>query len=78
MRGTTAEVLQISPDGLRLRAGGSEYVLSFESFPAFENAPVAHVLNVAMPDASHVGWPDLGVRIALDALEAVDPLAFLK
>jgi hypothetical protein len=77
-REATAEVLQIAPNGLRLRAGGTEYLLAYAAFPAFENAPVAHALNVVMPDSAHLRWPDLGVTIPLDALEAVDPLAFLK
>lgn len=77
-RTTPAEVLQISPDGLRVKAGGREYRLSFERFPAFASAPVGDVLSVEMPDSDHLRWPGLDVTIALGSLEAVDPLAFLR
>jgi hypothetical protein len=73
-----AEVLQISPDGLRVRAGDREYTLAFARHPALETAPITGVLHVEMPDSGHLLWPDLGVTIAIDTLEPLDPLWFLK
>ncbi|HEV8199983.1 MAG TPA: DUF2442 domain-containing protein [Candidatus Polarisedimenticolia bacterium] len=72
-----AEVVQISPDGLKVRAGSQEYFLDYGHFPWLENAPVGHVLNVELSDPDHLRWPDLNVEIDLEALTPLDPLAFL-
>ena len=73
----TAEVVQISPDGLKLRAGGQEYFLDYGCFPWLENAPIGHVLNVELSDPDHLRWPDLNAEIDLESLQPLDPLAFL-
>ncbi|HET8947709.1 MAG TPA: DUF2442 domain-containing protein [Candidatus Polarisedimenticolia bacterium] len=78
VRAARAEVLQIAPDGLKVRAESREYFLDYARFPWLENAPVGQVLNVQMLDAVHLCWPDLGREIALESLTPLDPLAFLR
>jgi hypothetical protein len=76
-RAAGAEVVQIAPDGLKVRAGSQEYFLDYRDFPWLENAPVGHVLHVDLSDPDHLRWPDLNVEIDLGALTPLDPLAFL-
>jgi len=78
VRPPKAEVLQIAPDGLKVRAERREYFLEYERFPWLEAAPVGQVLNVKMLDPVHLCWPDLGMEIALEPLTPIDPLAFLR
>ena len=59
------EVTNISKHGLWLFTADSEHFLSFDEFPWFRAAPVAHILNVEEPTSGHYHWPDLDVDLSL-------------
>lgn len=67
---STAEVVNISAEGLLLAVNGRDYHLAHEQFPWFQQAPVEHVFNVQLLHGHHLHWPDLGVDLELDGLNA--------
>ncbi|HME69819.1 MAG TPA: DUF2442 domain-containing protein [Myxococcota bacterium] len=66
------EVTNVSKHGFWLLVRGEELFASFECFPWFREAPVGHILNVEMPTAHHLYWPDLDVDLAVDSLKNPD------
>jgi len=64
-----AEVLNVSPHGFWLYAGGREYFLGFDSFPWFRKASVAQLFNVELSHGQHFYWPELDVDLDLDRIE---------
>lgn len=63
------EVTNISKHGFWLLLGGRELFLPFAEFPWFRNVPIAKVLNVELPHAHHLYWPDLDVDLAVESIE---------
>jgi hypothetical protein len=64
-----AEVTHISKHGFWLLVGGKELFLPFSKFPWFKRAPVSAILNVEVPYAGHLYWPDLDVDLAVESIE---------
>jgi hypothetical protein len=63
------EVTNISKHGFWLLLGERELFLPFEEFPWFRDAPIAKLLNVELPHARHLYWPDLDVDLAVESIE---------
>ncbi len=63
------EVTNISKHGFWLLLGERELFLSFEHFPWFRDVPVGKLLNVELPQAHHLYWPDLDVDLAVDSID---------
>jgi Protein of unknown function (DUF2442) len=63
------EVTNVSKHGFWLLIGDSERFVPFEQFPWFRDAPIGHLLNVRLPSAHHLYWPDLDVDIAVESLD---------
>ncbi len=74
------EVTQISPNGVWLIAADTEYFLSYEDYPWFENATVSQIHNVQLTQGFHLRWPDLDVDLELDSLVHPQqyPLKYVK
>jgi hypothetical protein len=64
-----AEVLNVSPHGFWLFAGGKEYFLGFDDFPWFREASVKQIFNVEFSHGEHLYWPELDVDLDLDRVE---------
>ena len=64
-----AEVLNVSPHGFWLLAGGSEYFLDFDKFPWFRSASVDQLFKVEFSHGQHLFWPDLDVDLDLERIE---------
>jgi len=80
-RGTNTsdvEVKDVSEEGFCLRIGGERLRVSYDEFPWFRNAPLAHVLHVTMPHADSVRWPDLDIDLAVESIRHPDhfPLVY--
>ena len=75
---SAVEVLNISPHGFWLYAGGGEHFLPFEKFPWFREARISEILNVELLHASHLHWPELDVDLTLGSIEDPDsyPLVY--
>src|SRR5437867_7718475 len=58
-----------SRHGFWVLVGGRELFLPFKQFPWFKDAPVAQLLNVALPHPTHVYWPDLDVDLSIESIE---------
>ena len=64
-----AEIQDITRHGIWLFAKGREFLLPFESYPWFKNAPISAVYNVRLLHQSHLYWPDLDVDLDIASLE---------
>ncbi len=63
------EVANISAHGFWLLIGDRELFVPFDKFPWFRDAPVGQILNVQLPQAHHLYWPDLDVDLAVESIE---------
>jgi hypothetical protein len=63
------EVTNISKHGFWILIREREMFLPFEHFPWFKDAPVGALLNVEMPGADHLYWPDLDVDLSVESVE---------
>jgi hypothetical protein len=64
-----ADVTNISRHGFWLFVDDREFLLPFEIFPWFKDAPVQQILNVERPRDGHLYWPDLDVDLTIDAIQ---------
>lgn len=71
-RSSGTEVTNISEHGLWLLTSDGEYLLPYEDFPWFKEAPVGKILNVQEPSQGHFYWPDLDVYLGVDSIEHPD------
>lgn len=63
------EVTNVSAHGFWVLVGERELFVSFESFPFFRDASIAHILNVEHPGLDHLHWPDLDVDLSIASIE---------
>ncbi len=66
---SAAEVTNVSKHGFWLLIEGREVFLSFKYFPWFRDASIGELLNVTMPHAHHLHWPELDVDLTIEAVE---------
>jgi hypothetical protein len=69
--GTTiseVEVTNVSAHGFWLLLRGGEYFVPFAEFPWFRDAPIGKLLNVTLPAAHRLYWPDLDVDLAVESI----------
>jgi hypothetical protein len=77
---SNVEVTQISPNGIWILVNDTEYFLSYEEFPWFEEGTIAKIHNVQLLHSFHLRWPDLDVDLDLKSLKNTDqyPLIWKK
>jgi hypothetical protein len=63
------EVLNVSPHGFWLMAGGREHFLDFDQFPWFRRATLEQLFAVQLFHEDHLHWPELDVDLDLDRIE---------
>ncbi len=68
-RTSRVEVTNVSKHGFWLLIGRQERFVPFEQFPWFREAPIGRLLNVELPTAHHLYWPDLDVDIAVESID---------
>jgi uncharacterized protein DUF2442 len=66
---SAVEVTNISRHGFWLLLDGRELFIPFKDFPWFKEVPVGKLLNVVLPHAHHLYWPDLDVDLAVESIE---------
>ena len=69
--GTTTsdvEVHDVAEDGFWLRIGRERLRVPYAEFPWFRGARLDQVLNVTMPHADSVRWPDLDIDLAVESI----------
>ncbi len=62
------EVTNVSAHGFWLLVAEAEYFVPFAEFPWFREAPIGKLLNVTMPAAHHLHWPDLDIDLAVESI----------
>lgn len=68
-RTSPVEVTNVSVHGFWILIENNEHFLSFEQFPWFRDAPIGRLVNVELPSAQHLYWPDLDVDLAVESIE---------
>ena len=68
-RTSDVEITNVSKHGFWILIGGEERFIAFKQFPWFRDAPIGHLLNVELPSAHHLYWPDLDVDIAVESID---------
>lgn len=68
-RTSAAEVTNVSKHGFWVLIGTKERFVPFEQFPWFRNAAIGQLLNVELPSAHHLYWPDLDVDLAVESID---------
>ena len=68
-RTSDVEVTNVSKHGFWLLIGEKERFVAFEQFPWFRDARIGHLLNVELPSALHLYWPDLDVDVAVESID---------
>lgn len=63
------EVTNICPVGLRLMYAGEEYLLRYDDFPWFLEAPIQKVFRVIEEKSGHLRWPELDIELSLDSIK---------
>ena len=73
------EVTQISRNGIWLLAQDTEYFLSYEDFPWFQEAKVAQIHHVNLLHDFHLCWPDLDVDLDIKSFKNIEhyPLVYV-
>jgi len=62
------EVTNISRYGFWLWLEKEELFLPFADFPWFQNAAIGKILNVQLPSANHLYWPELDIDLAVESI----------
>ncbi|MBU1242979.1 DUF2442 domain-containing protein [Myxococcota bacterium] len=62
------ELKQVTDLGLQIRTRRGEFLLSFEDFPWFLDAPITALRNVEEPVPGHYHWPELDVDLTDEML----------
>ncbi|MBN2148155.1 MAG: DUF2442 domain-containing protein [Anaerolineales bacterium] len=72
-------ITNIECDGFWLLTGDSEFFVSFDEYPDFQNATVAQIHDF-LSSGDHFHWPALDIDIDLDALKHPDrfPLKYRR
>jgi len=68
-RTSPVEVTNVSKHGFWLLIGDRERFVAFDKFPWFREAPIGYLLNVELPTANHLYWPDLDLDVAVESID---------
>jgi hypothetical protein len=63
------EVTNVSQHGFWILVDGRELFLPFKKFPWFKKAQLSQVLNVELPQPSHLFWPELDIDLDVESIE---------
>lgn len=66
---SSAEVTNVSTNGIWLFLDQRELFLPFAQFPWFEHATIQQISRVDRPSPHHLYWPDLDIDLAVDSLD---------
>ena len=75
---STVEVTQISSNGIWILVNDTEYFLTYQEFPWFENGTMSEIHHVQLLHGFHLRWPDLDVYLHLESLKNIEkyPLVY--
>lgn len=62
------EVTNVSIHGMWVLLKDRELFMSFDQFPWFKEAPIAHLVHVELPSENHLYWPDLDVDLDVESI----------
>lgn len=65
---SAVEVANVSRHGFWLLVAETEHFVPFKEFPWFREAKIGQLLNVELPSAHHLYWPDLDIDLAVESI----------
>ena len=65
----SVSVENITPFGIWLFVKGTEYFLSYEQYPYFQDQSLSSIQNVQLLHECHLYWPQLDVDLEIDNFE---------
>ncbi len=65
----SASVENITPFGIWLHVKGTEYFLSYQDYPYFQDQVLRAIQDVQLLHGCHLYWPQLDVDLEIDNLE---------
>jgi hypothetical protein len=65
---SVVEVLNVSPHGFWLLAGGKEFFLGADNFPWFRGVTLKQLFNVELHHQDHLYWPELDIDLDLERI----------
>lgn len=65
----SAEVQDISRNGIWLLIQGKEYFLAYADYPWFKEATLSAIYNLKLIRGTRLHWPDLDVDLELESLQ---------
>ena len=68
----SAEVLGVTPHGVWILVGDTEYHLPFQQYPWFAKATIEQILAVELHHGGHLRWDALDVDLHVDVLASPD------
>ena len=68
-RTSDVEVTNVSRQGFQVLLGDRELFVSFAEFPWFRDASIGQLVEVSLPHAGHLYWPQLDVDLAVESIE---------
>ncbi|MEO7761489.1 MAG: DUF2442 domain-containing protein [Casimicrobiaceae bacterium] len=66
------KITNVSKHGFWLLIEQRERFVSFDHFPWFREASIGHLLNVKLPSAHHLYWPDLDIDISVESIDHLE------
>jgi hypothetical protein len=68
----SAEIQNISNQGIWILINGQEFFMPFKKFPWFLNATIQQIYNLEFFHGKHLHWPSLDVDIEVESLKHPD------
>ena len=68
-RTSAPEVTNVSEHGFWVLIEDHEKFLAFKDFPWFRDVPIGKLLDVRLPHAGHLYWPELDVDLAIGSID---------
>lgn len=66
---SSVEVSNVSRHGFWLLIEERELFVSFSEFPWFRETTIGQLVDVSLPHAGHLHWPQLDVDLAVESIE---------
>lgn len=68
----SAEIQNISTQGIWILVNDQEYFMSFIEFPWFLKATIEQIYNIELFHGKHLHWPELEIDIDIESFKHLD------
>ncbi|MDB6063662.1 MAG: integron cassette protein [Verrucomicrobiaceae bacterium] len=71
------QITRISSLGIWLKAHDKKFFMSYGDYPSFKDKPVTAILNVRETSPGKFYWPDIELKIGMDAIQTTQRSPYL-